>query len=606
MIKKLLDPEVLPSSVRHFFKVLALILTAELLILPLMIFLVDGKSKFSLLYHVAAILTITLVCAMLVWWAVVYPLRRVALREIADLDKVLKRHESTVSILEATLESTGDGIIVLGRDKRIMAYNRKYLELWSIPEEVIERRDAYEVFDHISPLLADPAWFLSRSLEVYENNVQDVLDVIHLNDGRILERLSKPQRINGVTVGRVSSYRDVTEQTRAVQALVESETRFRQIFRQTDSAQFIFDGDLEKTLDLNPAAELLFEGEKDELIQHPPSFFFEPGEIDKIRLAQDENAKGNVFWIDNMKHKARDGREMHITAHGRRIELGGQPVILCSVNDITDKVLLDKQAREIQANLIQTNKMTSLGVLVTGIAHEINNPNNYIMLSSELLSTFWKDMQVILEEYHERNGEFSLGGIPYASMQNDIQELLDSITKGSIRIKDIVNTLKDFARDGKGTFRNDIDLNQVVSQVTTIISHQIARHTRHFSLKTAPGLPPVSGNQQQLEQVIINLILNAIQALPSPDRSVCVSTCCDTQAGAVCVEVSDQGEGIPADITDRVMDPFFTTKLDSGGSGLGLAISQAIIRSHKGSLTFTSSPGQGTKFLVQLPMTSNA
>jgi len=606
MIKKILNTEDLPTSARHFIKVLAIIFTAELLTVPLMIFLADSKSKYLLMYHVVEILTIPLACAVFVWWAVVHPLRRVAIREIAGLDEALKKLESTVSILEATLESTGDGIIVLDRNKRIVAYNKKYIELWSIPEDVIERRDAYEVFDHMSPQLVDPDWFLKRSLDVYENKFQDVLDVIHLTDGRIFERQSQPQKIDGVTVGRVSSYRDVTERTRAVQALVESEARFRQIFYQTDNAQFIFDADLQTTLDLNPAAELLFECERDELVRKPPSFFFAPVEYDKIRRAQLDTVSGNVFWIDNMKHSSGDGNEMHLSAHGRKIELGGQPVILCTVIDITEKMLLDKQARDLQANLIQTNKMTSLGVLVTGIAHEINNPNNYIMLSSELLSTVWKDMRVILAEYHESHGDFSLGGIPYTSLQNDIQELLDSITEGSNRIKDIINTLKDFARDGKGTFRNNIDLNQVVSQVTTIISHQIARHTRHFSLKTTPGLPPVSGNQQQLEQVIINLILNAIQALPSPDRSVCVSTCFDTQAGTVCIEVSDQGDGIPTDISERVMDPFFTTKLDSGGSGLGLSISQAIIRSHKGSLTFTSSPGQGTRFLVQLPTTSNA
>jgi PAS domain S-box-containing protein len=414
--------------------------------------------------------------------------------------------------------------------------------------------------------------------------------------------LNKQEEVQDDLEGRLPGCSDATDQDHVIHALEDCESHYRQLFEQTDYALLLFDGNLQKTLDVNPTAEMIFRLNREELIKKKPNFFFAPGEYEKI-LQQKATGGNDTFHIIDMLLLAEEQRELHLSVNVKRVELSGQPAYLCVISDVTENTHMEEQANIIQARLIQANKMTSLGVLVTGIAHEINNPNNYILASAEILTRAWKDIRIILSEYDKKHQDFKLGGIPYKTMQHEIQELLDNITTGSQRIRDVVNTLKDFSRSGSGAIRNDIDMNQIVTRVTTIVSHQINRHTNRFNLETAQDLPLVTGNYQQLEQVITNLIMNAIQAISSPDQSISLTTRYDTLSDTVCIEVSDEGTGIASEIADKVMEPFFTTRLDSGGSGLGLTISMAIIKAHNGMLTFSSSPGNGTKFLVQLPVT---
>jgi polar amino acid transport system substrate-binding protein len=129
----------------------------------------------------------------------------------------------------------------------------------------------------------------------------------------------------------------------------------------------------------------------------------------------------------------------------------------------------------------------------------------------------------------------------------------------------------------------------------------LRKATRRLEVALADGLPPVRGDGQRLEQVIVNLVLNACQALPGPERGVAVRTAWDAAARRVVLQVSDEGEGIPAEHLPRLTDPFFTTKRGSGGTGLGLSVSAGIVRDHGGTLAFASTPGAGTTVTVSLP-----
>ena len=121
-------------------------------------------------------------------------------------------------------------------------------------------------------------------------------------------------------------------------------------------------------------------------------------------------------------------------------------LIYCDITDITEQIRLKKEAAIMQSKLIFANKMSSLGILVSSVAHEINNPNNFILFNSSLLSDVWKDATRILDEYQQEKGEFSLAGLTYGEMREAVGKLLEGITGGSQRIKAIVNNLKDFAR----------------------------------------------------------------------------------------------------------------------------------------------------------------
>ncbi len=539
--------------------------------------------------------------APLLYWSIIRPLRSVAERSSIS-ERIAQRSLSeTVSLLEATLEATADGIIALSSDKEIVIFNNKYREMWDIPAHLLQERDPWKVMDFIYDLLEDPEGFKEHSIKVYSDPESVYFDTVRLKDGRIFERYSQPQKIGGSIVGRVSSYRDVTERVTIMRNLSESEAQFRQLFEQNEDALFIFDGEMKTTIDTNPAAERMFPVTCGERTSLPPLFFLTGDEIAQVRRQLLDPPAAGSFWVEGHTFTAPDASERSISIRGRRMYLRGQPAILCTINDITEKVRLDEQARAIQAKLIHANKMTSLGVLVSGIAHEINNPNNYIMVSAELLTRAWKDSRSILNDYFDQHGDFMLGGVPYSSMKQDISELFENILEGSQRIRDIVSSLKNFARDGKAGIRPDVDMNKVVNQAITIINHHITRHTSRFSFIPDADLPPVSGNIQQIEQIIINLILNATQAVSSRDQAIRVITRHDREHGRVCVDICDEGMGIAPEIAGKVMQPFFTTRLDSGGTGLGLSISQAIAEDHDGSLTFSSTPSKGTVFCLALP-----
>jgi signal transduction histidine kinase len=251
---------------------------------------------------------------------------------------------------------------------------------------------------------------------------------------------------------------------------------------------------------------------------------------------------------------------------------------------------------------MQAGKMVALGTLVSSVAHEINNPNNFIMLNTPLLSEAWKGAIPILDEYYERNGDFAIGGMKYTEMRENIAVLFSGILDGSKRIKQIVEDLKDFVRRDASDMTQSVDLNAVLKSAISLLSNTIMKSTNHFSVAYGKDLPVLKGNSQRFEQVMINLIQNACQALPDNRRSIFVSTSYNEKEPGIVVKVEDEGTGIPSEMLSRITDPFYTTKSDSGGLGLGLSISTRIVREHGGTLTFTSEPGKGTRAEIVLPI----
>jgi polar amino acid transport system substrate-binding protein len=181
-------------------------------------------------------------------------------------------------------------------------------------------------------------------------------------------------------------------------------------------------------------------------------------------------------------------------------------------------------------------------------------------------------------------------------MPRMLAEALDA----SRRVKRIVEDLKDFARQGDPGLRDGVALDEVVQASIRLVDNLIRKSTAQFELDCAPGLPPVRGNPQRIEQVVVNLLVNACQALPDRERAIRVRTWHDEAGGDVWLEVRDEGVGIAREHLPRLTDPFFTTKRDSGGTGLGLAISAGIVKEHGGVLTFASEPGHGTAARLSL------
>lgn len=268
---------------------------------------------------------------------------------------------------------------------------------------------------------------------------------------------------------------------------------------------------------------------------------------------------------------------------------------------VAEKERALEELRLHQDKLVQADKMTSLGILVSGVAHEINNPNGLILLNVPTLKEASADAELILEEHFRLHGDFNYGGIPFSRMRDTIPRLFSEMQEGAKRIKRIVEDLKDFARSNPNAEMEQISLNSVAEIAVRLVEPSLRNATGHFSAVYAAHLPPVRGNAQRIEQVVVNLLLNACQALLNKEQHISLTTGYDTATGSVILKVMDEGVGITPEVRPFLTDPFFTTKRDSGGTGLGLSVSAGIVKEHGGSLDFDSAPGGGTVVTLALP-----
>jgi PAS domain S-box-containing protein len=260
----------------------------------------------------------------------------------------------------------------------------------------------------------------------------------------------------------------------------------------------------------------------------------------------------------------------------------------------------EEEALRHEQSLQQADKLASIGLMVSGVAHEINNPNNLIMLSADVLKSVWSSLRARLTCAAGDSSELPAGD-PAAS----VEKLIEGISTGSVRIQRIVQSLKDFARADSGRLAPGVDVARVVESAVALVNHTIRRATDHFTL-TQDEVPPITGNAQKLEQVVVNLLTNACHALPNRGCPVAVGTRHLADRGLIAIDVRDGGSGIASENLGKIFDPFFTTKRDTGGTGLGLSVSYGIVREHGGEIQVESIVGQGTLFTVLLPVEQDA
>jgi C4-dicarboxylate-specific signal transduction histidine kinase len=190
----------------------------------------------------------------------------------------------------------------------------------------------------------------------------------------------------------------------------------------------------------------------------------------------------------------------------------------------------------------------------------------------------------------------------YSEMRANIPTLFAGISDGANRIKQIVDELKNYVRDNTADLNQEVDINEVLQSTVSLLANMIKNSTHHFSIEYCSNLPPLKGNFQRLEQVMINLIQNACQSLADSQKGIFVSVTYDKNRSKIVIRVRDEGMGIPPEKLMNVTDPFFTTKHDSGGIGLGLSISSKIVEEHGGSMHFNSEIGAGTTVEIMLPV----
>jgi signal transduction histidine kinase len=270
-----------------------------------------------------------------------------------------------------------------------------------------------------------------------------------------------------------------------------------------------------------------------------------------------------------------------------------------------ERVMAMERSSLREKQLIQADKMTSLGILVAGVAHEINNPVTSLMLNAPNLKKAWASFTPILNDHFKEQKDAIVCNMPYKDLSKRIEMMLTAMEDSAARIKRIITELKDFSRPTGADMDDEININRVVEKSLDLTRSILKKSTHHLSVDLEENLPKISGNSQKLQQVMINLLVNAGQALENPEQSISVKTSIPAGSRFMVVEVADTGPGISPQDLKKIKEPFFTTKRDHGGTGLGLSISEKIVYDHKGIMEFYSEVGKGLTAKIFLPLSGS-
>ena len=397
---------------------------------------------------------------------------------------------------------------------------------------------------------------------------------------------------------------EMGERQQAVAALRASEERFRAITESANDAIISADS-AGNIASWNARAEAIFGYPAEDILGAPLTRLmpirYHTAHVQRFTQWSTTGATRLVGTTAEFSGIRKDGSEFPLeislstwsTAHGN--------YVTGIIRDLTVHKQLQETTRQQELQLIQANKMTALGTLVSGVAHEINNPNQVVLMNSRVLADVWDDAGDILDAYEQDSGAFSLGGLPYAEMRHTLPTLIREVHEGALRIERIIEDLKDFARPRVRGAHGIVQLNDAVQRALRLLAHLIKQCTDHMHVDLAQNVPALRGDPQHVEQIVVNLLTNALEALPDRTSGVTVTTSCDADERRVVLAVQDEGIGIPPQHLARLCDPFFTTKQERGGTGLGLAITSSLVCLHGGQLTFTSEPGKGTRVLATFP-----
>jgi signal transduction histidine kinase len=265
------------------------------------------------------------------------------------------------------------------------------------------------------------------------------------------------------------------------------------------------------------------------------------------------------------------------------------------ISDIT-------KAKRMQMQLLQSEKLASLGFLISGIAHEVINPNNFISFNIPIMRSYLQELIPIIDEYAKAHQDFELFGMSYPEFRKDIFKLLDNIEHGAKRINNTVSELREFSRRKDKVRLDWVDIEQVIDKGIALSRNKIRRMVKSLEINIADDMPLAYTDPEILEQVLINLLINAAQAANKADSWIKVKVSLGTVwQGHLIIEVSDNGAGMDKETRQKVFDPFFTTKPLREGTGMGLYLCHNFVELLGGRIEVESELGIGSTFKVVLP-----
>jgi PAS domain S-box-containing protein len=497
-------------------------------------------------------------------------------RNISEHKRSEAEQRHTVSVLQSTLEASADGILVVDYSGRITAFNRRFADQWGLSPELLAARSESAVLAACAGKVANPQVFLERVVDICTHTADDSVDVIECSDGRVFERVSRPQYLDGVAVGRVWTFHDISARRRTEDRII----KLSRVVEQTADSVLITDakGNIEY---INPAFTVLTGYEPADVLGGNPRLL-KSGRHDLAFYQEmwDTILAGQIFHAVLVNRK-KNGELYHADTTITPIKdaVGTITHFVSTEQDITSH-------RELEAQLRQAQKMEAVGQLAAGVAHDFNNLLTVILGNVGIMQ---------LDE----------------SAPAPMAEALGEVADAAERAANLTRQLLTFSRR-RPLQTADIDLNDLLSSMAKMLSRVIGEHIvleTHF----APGGAPVHADHGMMEQVLMNLAVNARDAMPAGGRLVLETRRVNVTTAPVggpkaarpgkfiCLEVSDTGYGIPADHMVRIFEPFFTTKDVGKGTGLGLAAVLSIVEQHSGWIEVESKVDVGTRFRLFLP-----
>jgi PAS domain S-box-containing protein len=365
-------------------------------------------------------------------------------------------------------------------------------------------------------------------------------------------------------------------ENRATQ-LAEAESQFHALIEQ--SLVGIYLTTYDRFVYLNEAALEILGYAADELLgRRGPLDLVHPGDRAVVARHLQRRISGKLDAVRySLRMVRKDGATIHLDVHGRRVLSGGRPAVLGVAVDVTERRRNRQELQRQREALLRSERLATIGELLGGVAHELNNPLTVILGQASLLTQMVPDG-------------------PVAERARRIQDAAERAAR-------IVQTFLAVVRDTP-LERTEVSLNQVVREATQLLGYQLRVATIKVVLDLSDALPVVWGDAHQLHQVVVNLLTNAYQAVrgSAPPRRIRLSTAFDAERARVVLEVADTGPGIPAAICLRIFEPFFTTKPVGVGTGLGLSVCRDILREHHGTIDLVEGSAPGATFRIVLPI----
>ena len=486
-------------------------------------------------------------------------------RDVTEVRRAERERERSLALLEAAIESTADGILVVDLEGRVVRYNQRFKAMWRLPEKGLAERDIDALLDDVSEELAHPQLCRDALARLYAQPEMESFDTLPFKDGRVFDRYSLPQRLGGEVVGRVFSYRDVTERVRTEEAMA----RLVAIIEATPDFVATCDASL-TPLYLNRAGRRMLglDGGVPLGKRHVSEFHPEP---DATRLLEEAipAALREGAWSGESRLRRADGGEVPVlqVVLAHRSPDGAVDFLSMIARDISQRVEHERELR-------RSDTMAALGSLVAGVAHEVRNP---LFGISSTLDAFEARFS-----RHEAYGAY-------------VQALREQLG----RLTSLMNDLLEYATPtrlelARGRFED------VVARALSAVAPLQQQARVGIDTRLASDLPALRMDERRLAQVVRNLLENALQHAGAPGR-VRLEARFIRDGGSAWLEcrVEDDGPGFEPEELPYVFEPFFTRR--QGGTGLGLSIVQRIVTDHGGRVAAENREGGGARLTVSLP-----